>query len=492
MNGTVIAKSSLFARRRAHHEATRRNHHHLRTLRTVAEHIACLMDSHRLTDGGIRVHLRHRRRCLPLRSLDRDIGPCPHQEPDDLRMPVRRGHEQRRRAIRRLHIDVRPGVQQQRYQQRVPLVHRVHQRRPAPPVARVHVRTGRERRLHAFDVARLRGPMKGVRPEPRRTGSARLRGHPRGIGGLRAAAGLRAAPALRNRPHGTQPLHRQHLRRRQAGITQERPVSLSRAPAPDAVSRTGPVSERAQQALRLANRPRWGRTRIRGVGLVRCRNGHWGLGHRCGRGIAGSVRSGSPRHCPFLRRRYLHRRHLRRQRVPLLQRRRLTPARRQVEPLVRLDIVLEHAQALNIQPPERQHRLPVARVRRRAPLSQRLVRAPGVPRALPRRVVGPCRLRYVERQHEDRYPDCCPTHASSLRDRVPSIPSYPMLGPIQLSWPARKCDDESGARTTTQAPREEMNACSVNPNCWAERMHQASAQRRAPGALRMRRWRFRR
>ena len=63
-----------------------------------------------------------------------------------------------------------------------------------------------------------------------------------------------------DRAHRAQRCRCQHLRGGQAGITQERLVCLPRPSAPFAIGRTGPIPERAEQCLCLANRPRrgWG------------------------------------------------------------------------------------------------------------------------------------------------------------------------------------------------------------------------------------------
>ena len=96
-------------------------------------------------------------------------------------------------------------------------------------------------------------------------------------------------------------------------------------------------------------------------------------------------KAGPPSHRPLLCFRDLILSHLRGQRVALSSCRRLAPGRREVEPHVCLDVILQHTDAPRVDTPQRQHRPPVVRIRRRAPFRQRLVETFGLERRLPRR-----------------------------------------------------------------------------------------------------------
>ena len=219
------------------------------------------------------------------------------------------------------------------------------------------------------------------------------------------------------------------------------------ARAPLSVGRPHRVAEGREQRLGLANRVRRGRCRWRRRGLGggrRCRRGRRGSGCRryrftCVSGIGGAARLAclaclrAPRGGAFLSRRDLPRRHLRGQRVALGQRRDLAPACGDVEPLVTLHVVLEHAETLNVQSPERQHRSPLARGRTRPPLGQRLVGSPRVPRPLPCLEIGPGRLRCKERRRQKCRPERCPNHASfPPRGRVK--PSHRSAHLVHRNW----------------------------------------------------------
>ena len=247
------------------------------------------------------------------------------------------------------------------------------------------------------------GPRDGPNHPPRKMARRRGRGRSR-------------AMARRNSAHFPQRIGRQPVHRGQPGIAQERPVRLARARAPLAVGRPHRVAEGRKQSLGFANRMRrrW-RCRRRRRGW-RGGRGHWrgrrgsgcrrlrplgisgipGAGRRhrlryvfCIRGADRCACVRAPRGGAFLSRRDLLRRHLRGQRIPLGQRRDLAPACSEIEPLVSLHIVLNHAETLNIQSPERQHRAPLACSRARPPLDQRLVRVSGVPRPLSRVEIRP-------------------------------------------------------------------------------------------------------
>ena len=203
--------------------------------------------------NGLRVisQLRNFHRRLRLRPLDRDVRARCKELFDNFAMSVHHRHEQRCCAIRCANVDIGSrGGKQERDHQRVPLVRRMHQRGAALGVARVHVRPGRERRLQTVDVARLRRAVQGI-------------GAHGGAGTRRCSVGFDAAP-FGGSAQGTQRLGSEFVRGGQTGVVEECAVGRSGAGAPDTIGRPRAVPERGQQRLRLANRPRRGRSRIGG------------------------------------------------------------------------------------------------------------------------------------------------------------------------------------------------------------------------------------
>ena len=279
-------------------------------------------------------------------------------------------------------VDLGLRLEQQRHQKRVALVRRMHQRRPAPGVARVHVGPGRNRHVQVHRC-HLPAPRDAGRREVAQRREASLRER------LRPAAHARATPEAH--PASECPPQEAPYR---AGTPDRLARCVCprcrRAPQPDIPAPRAASAPRESPAAG-ANPPPTPKPRQMGSEWpVRCRPG-WAPGcHAAARCCAAPIcagvifaatasRSSSAAASPRLA--------------------------REVEPHVRLHVVLEHAQTLPIPLPQRQHRPPIARVRRCAPLRQGFVQMSGVRRALPRLEIGPGRLHCNKRRRQKCRPD---------------------------------------------------------------------------------------
>ena len=186
---------------------------------------------------------------------------------------------------------------------------------------------------------------------------------------------------------------------RLTGITQKRLERLRSLPTPYAVCRSGLIAPCGQQVLDLANR----------------------LGRRATLARRGLYSSGAGRRfarLPFqgqlLRLRSFLCGHLGDQCITLGCGSVIAPARGQVEPLMRLHVILREPDAPEVQSTQGQHGLGLAGTRTRLPLGYGHVPLPSLPGALPSFVICPSGCGDQQRHYQHRCPDLTtPSHGRS-------------------------------------------------------------------------------
>ena len=183
---------------------------------------------------------------------------------------------------------------------------------------------------------------------------------------------------------------RQRGRLRLAGVAQKRLERLCGLPTPYTVCRSGLIALCGQQVLDLANRLGW---RITQTWSGRCSSGSGR--HSARLPLQGQLLCLHSFLCG----------HLGDQGITLGYGSGLAPAGRQVEPLMRLHVILRKPDAPEVQSAQGQHGLGFAGIRTRSPLGYGYVPPASLPGALPSFVIRPggCGDQQHQCQHSCAY-----------------------------------------------------------------------------------------